>query len=111
MGGGRHYVHLNALASSMDEMLDDHGILVSFILNKQRILGLINKPDNTIPSVERTPDKMRVITGIEMLAMPIGIKAPGDFLHFMPVVGDNRVIARFGQIFRGPVQGLHDSKL
>src|SRR5205809_5911235 len=69
-----HHMYFHTAACCPDDALDDNEVLVSFILNKKRMLGIINKSCDTGATIDTAPDKARIFTGSKICSFPVCFK-------------------------------------
>jgi len=77
--------------------------------------------DGACAAVARVPAFARVVerevpaimraARIEGVAVPIGLETLDDFRHIVPPCRDDRVVARFGEVFRRPVERFHECRV
>jgi hypothetical protein len=103
-----HDVNLDAAGVSADEVLDDGGILIAFVLQPKGVFAGVDELAETLASVADAPDQMRVVAAIELLAVPVGIEAARDLVDFVLMGGDDGVVARLGDVFGLPVERLDE---
>src|SRR5882672_1807179 len=73
MRRARHEVNFNATFPSTNETLNDDGVLVTLVLDEQRVPRLINKLGDAFAPIGRAPDQMRAQAGLELLTVPVGV--------------------------------------
>src|SRR4029079_2386647 len=74
MRRANHHMHFYSAGCCPDDAFNDHEILVSFVLNKKRMLCLIDEPCYSCPAINATPDKTGVFAGIKICSCPVGLK-------------------------------------
>src|SRR5207247_11303438 len=99
-------MHLDAAPHGAHEPLDDHRILVAFVLKPERMLCAVNEVRNPRASVVAAPDESRCIAGIERLSMPVRLEAGNDLRNFFWYAGDDGVVARLGTVACFPAARL-----
>jgi hypothetical protein len=79
----RHDLNLDPAGVGADQMLNDGGILVAFVLQPQGVLARVDEPAESLASVADAPDEMRVFTSVEFFSSPVGIEALRDLVDLM----------------------------
>src|SRR5271165_3339519 len=102
----RHYVDLHSTAIRPDQVLDHYRILVALILQPQRILGLIDELAQPLPAIPDAPNQMGVISRSKCRPVPVRLKTLDDLVDFVFMGGNNRIVARHGEVFCLPIQRL-----
>src|SRR5207253_9615902 len=77
----RHDVDLHRAAARANQVLDDHGVLVTLVLKEQRVPRPVDEAGDPVPA-SGTPDEMALPAGMETLAVPIGFEAVDDLADF-----------------------------
>src|SRR6202046_34210 len=102
-----HSTHVGA-----NEMLDNHGVLITLVLNEDGLSRVIDGASDALAAVTGTPDQMRGFARVERLPLPVRFETLDDFLYFLFVRSDDGVVASFGKISRFPVRSEeHTSEL
>src|SRR5260221_11822028 len=70
-----HYMYFYTPAGSANQPFNDHQVLVAFILYKQRMLCLVNKLCNPLPSVQAAPNKGSTLSRVKIFPLPVSLKA------------------------------------
>ncbi len=96
-------------ARRADQAFDHDHILVTLVLDEQRMSRLLDETAESV-SAPGAPDQVALLA-VEFLPVPVGFEARDDLADFARVVGDDRVIASFGQILGGPVERLDERAL
>src|ERR1700735_1278246 len=103
-----HHVDFHSAHVRAHEVLDDHGVLITLVLNEDGFARVVDGVSDAFAAVAGAPDQMRGLAGVEGLAFPVGFETLDDFLNFFFVRSDDGVVARLGKIFRFPVEGFHE---
>src|SRR5882757_2887240 len=103
MGRTRHNMDLDAAPRRADETLDDHRILIAFVLDEEGMLGFVDQTGDAVAAIAAAPDEVGMLAGVEVLAVPVGLETGDDFIDLVPVRSDDGVVTRFGEILRLPV--------
>src|ERR1700685_3314965 len=90
-----HHMDLHSATRRADQTLDNDGVLVTLVLKKNRMPGIVNAPRDAFPAVTRAPDQVSILSRIERLAFPVRFETLDNFTHFVLVGGDDGVVARF----------------
>src|SRR5262245_12881588 len=89
-------------------MFNDRYVLITFVLKIEIIFSLIDKLGNSLSPIPAAPDQARIGSDNEFLAVPIRIEAVQYFLYFLRITRNNCIVARFFEIFWGPIQGFNE---
>src|ERR1700735_1720079 len=98
-----HSTHVGA-----NEMLDNHGVLITLVLNEDGLSRVIDGASDALAAVTGTPDQMRGFARVARLPLPVRFETLDDFLYFLFVRSDDGVVASFGKISRFPVQRFYE---
>ena len=111
VGRSGKYMQLYPATRRAHQTLDDHLVLVAFILQEQRFLGGIDEASDPVAAVDVAPHEMRVLTRIELVAVPVGVETLDDFIHLMPMRSDDSEVPGLREIPGLPVERLDESRL
>src|ERR1700679_366264 len=70
------------------------------------MLAFMDELAEALPPVADTPDEMRIVAAVELLAVPVGVKACCDLVDLILVRCDDGIVARRRDVLGLPVERL-----
>ena len=70
-----HDLNLYAAGVGADKVLDDRGVLVALVLQPQGVGRAVDELAEALAAVADAPDKMGLVVGVELVALPVGVEA------------------------------------
>ena len=102
-----HKVDFHAALSRPDQPFEYNRVLVSLVLDEERVLGIVNELRDTFATIGRAPDHVRALARFEFLAVPVGLKTGNNLMNPVAMGGGDSVVPCFSQILGRPIERFH----